>query len=60
MKYIAYIVAAMLIAGWLIGILLFERGGIFHVLPMIAVIIVILRVIQGNLSMKSYSRHINR
>jgi hypothetical protein len=42
-----YIIAVILIIGWLLGYFAFHAGGIIHVLLVIAVIIILLRVIQG-------------
>lgn len=48
MGNLLYIVAVILIIGWLVGFFAFHAGGIIHVLLVIAVIAVILRIIQGN------------
>jgi hypothetical protein len=42
-----YIVAVILIIGWLLGFFAFHAGSIIHVLLVIAVIAILLRVIQG-------------
>jgi len=42
-----YIVAVILVIGWLVGFFAFHSGGIIHVLLVIAVIVILLRVIQG-------------
>jgi len=42
-----YIVAVILIIGWLLGYFAFHAGGIIHVLLVIAVIVILVRVIQG-------------
>jgi hypothetical protein len=42
-----YIIAVILIIGWLLGYFAFHAGGIIHVLLVIAVIVILLRVIQG-------------
>jgi hypothetical protein len=47
MGNLLYIIAVILIIGWLIGFIGFNLGGIIHTLLIIAVIAVILRVIQG-------------
>jgi hypothetical protein len=47
MGNLLYIIAVVLIIGWLIGILAFNAGSIIHILLVIAIIAVILRVIQG-------------
>jgi hypothetical protein len=47
MGNILYIVAVILIIGWLVGYFAFNVGGIIHVLLVIAVIAIILQVIRG-------------
>ena len=47
MSNLLYIVAVVLIIGWLIGVFALNAGGIVHVLLVIAAIAIILRVIQG-------------
>ncbi len=47
MGNLLYIIAVILVIGWLIGFIGFHAGGIIHVLLVIALIAVILRVIQG-------------
>ncbi len=47
MGNLLYIVAVILIIGWLVGFFAFHVGGFIHVLLVIAVIVIILRVIQG-------------
>ena len=47
MGNLLYIIAVILIIGWLVGFFGFHVGSIIHVLLVIAVIAVILRVIQG-------------
>ncbi|MBZ5858316.1 lmo0937 family membrane protein [Flavihumibacter profundi] len=48
MGRLLYIIAVILIIGWLIGFFAFHVGGIIHILLVIALIAIILRVIQGN------------
>lgn len=50
MGNILYIIAVILIIGWLLGFFAFHVGGIIHVLLVIAVIAIILQVIRGNSS----------
>jgi len=45
-----YIVAVLLVIGWLIGFIGFNAGGIIHVLLVIAVIVLLLNIIQGRRS----------
>jgi hypothetical protein len=47
MGNLLYIVAVILIIGWLVGFFGFNAGGIIHVLLVIAVIMILLKVIQG-------------
>lgn len=47
MGNILYTIAVILIIIWAIGFLGYNAGGIIHVLLVIAVIVVLLRVIQG-------------
>ena len=47
MGNLLYIIAVILIIGWAIGFFAFNVGAIIHVLLVIAVIVIILRVIQG-------------
>jgi len=44
---ILYVVAVILIIGWLLGFFVFNAGSIIHVLLVIAVIAIILRLIRG-------------
>ena len=47
MNNLLYIIAVILIAGWVIGFFAFHAGGLIHALLVIALIIIILRVIRG-------------
>ncbi|MBL0134196.1 MAG: lmo0937 family membrane protein [Chitinophagaceae bacterium] len=47
MGNLLYIIAVILVIGWLVGFIGFHAGGIIHILLVIALIAVILRVIQG-------------
>jgi hypothetical protein len=47
MGNILYILAVLLVIGWLIGFVGFHAGGLIHILLVIAVIAVLMRVIQG-------------
>jgi len=42
-----YIIAVILVIGWLLGFFVFSSGSIIHVLLVIAIIVVLIRVIQG-------------
>ncbi len=48
MGNLLYIVAVILIIGWLIGFVGFHIGGLIHILLVIAIISILLRVISGN------------
>lgn len=48
MGNILYVIAVILVIGWLIGFLGFAAGGLIHMLLVIAIIAVLLNVIGGN------------
>lgn len=50
MRNILYVIAVLLVIGWLIGFVGFRTGGIIHILLIIAIIAVLLNVIQGRRS----------
>lgn len=47
MGNLLYIIAVLLVIGWLVGFLGFHAGGLIHILLVIAVIAVLIRVISG-------------
>lgn len=47
MGNLLYIIAVILIIGWLVGFFAFHAGGLIHILLVIALIVVIVRLIQG-------------
>ncbi|MDN3657064.1 lmo0937 family membrane protein [Ferruginibacter paludis] len=47
MGNLLYIIAVILIIAWLLGFFAFHVGGIIHILLVIAIIVILLRVIQG-------------
>lgn len=47
MGNLLYIIAVILVIGWLIGFVGYNAGGLVHILLVIAVIVVLLRIIQG-------------
>jgi len=47
MGSLLYIVAVILIIGWLLGFFVFNAGSIIHILLVIAVIAILLRLIRG-------------
>jgi hypothetical protein len=48
MSYLLYIIAVILIIGWLIGVFAYSASGIIHVLLVIAVIAILFRLISGS------------
>ncbi|MEO6613570.1 MAG: lmo0937 family membrane protein [Chitinophagaceae bacterium] len=42
-----YIIAVILIIGWLLGFFVFSAGGIIHILLVLAIIAILIRLIQG-------------
>ncbi len=47
MGNLLYLIAVVLVLAWLIGIFGFNAGNLVHILLVIAIIVVLLRVIQG-------------
>lgn len=47
MGNLLYIIAVILIIGWLIGMVGYGAGGLIHILLVIAIIVILIRVIQG-------------
>lgn len=47
MGNLLYIIAVILVIAWAAGFLMYNAGGLIHLLLVIAVIAVILRIIQG-------------
>ena len=47
MSDLLYIIAIILIVGWLLGAFVFNVGSIIHILLVIAVIAILLRLIRG-------------
>jgi hypothetical protein len=47
MGKLLYIVAVIIVIGWLIGFVGFHIGGAFHLLLLIAIVVVLLNIIQG-------------
>lgn len=42
-----YLIAVILIIGWLLGVFVFSLTGLIHVLLVLAIIAILLRIIQG-------------
>jgi hypothetical protein len=47
MSGLLYLIAVILIIGWILGFFVFHAGSIIHILLVIAVIAVLLRLIRG-------------
>lgn len=47
MSNLLYIVAVIMILGWLLGVFVYSATGLIHLLLVIALVAVLLRVIQG-------------
>ena len=47
MGNLLYVIAVLLLIGWLIGVIGYSVGGLIHVLLVLAVVAVLLRIIQG-------------
>jgi len=47
MNNLLYLVAAILIIGWLLGFFAFHAGNLIHSLLIIAIIVIIIRVVRG-------------
>jgi len=48
MSSLLYIIAVLLIIGWILGFFVFSAGGIIHILLVLAVIAILLRLIGGS------------
>ncbi len=44
---ILYIIAVILVIGWILGFFVFHAGSIIHILLVIAVIAILFRIIRG-------------
>ena len=47
MRNLLYLVAVVLVIGWVFGFFVYDTGGIIHILLVIAVIAVLFRIIGG-------------
>lgn len=52
MGNLLYILAVILVIFWAIGFFAYSAGSIIHILLVIAVVVVLLRVISGNRSIR--------
>lgn len=43
-----YLLALILIIGWLLGFFVFSAGGLIHILLILAIVAILLRVIRGD------------
>ena len=43
-----YLIAVILIIGWILGFFVFSAGGLIHILLVIAIIAILLRLIRGD------------
>jgi hypothetical protein len=48
MGSLLYVIAVILIIGWLLGMFAFHAGGLIHILLVIAVIAILIRIIGGS------------
>jgi len=48
MRNILYLIAVIMVIGWIFGFFTYHLGGLIHLLLVIALIAIILRVIKGN------------
>lgn len=47
MDNLLYLIAVILVIGWLVGFIGYSAGGLIHLLLVLALIAIIFRVIQG-------------
>ncbi|MDO8967992.1 MAG: lmo0937 family membrane protein [Algoriphagus sp.] len=47
MNSLLYLIAVILIIGWLLGVFVYSVGGLIHVLLVLAVVSILLRLISG-------------
>lgn len=47
MRSLLYIIAIILVIGWIIGVVGYSSGGLIHILLVIAVIAILLDLIRG-------------
>lgn len=47
MNSLLYIIAVILVIGWLIGFFAYSAGGLIHILLVIAVIAILINIIRG-------------
>jgi hypothetical protein len=47
MSNLLYLIAVILIIGWILGFFVYSAGGLIHILLVIAIIAILIRVIRG-------------
>ncbi|MDP4265011.1 MAG: lmo0937 family membrane protein [Bacteroidota bacterium] len=47
MGNLLYTIAVILLIGWLLGFFIFNMGAAIHILLVVAVVIILLRIIEG-------------
>ena len=50
MSDLLYVLAVILIIGWILGAFVFSVGGLIHILLVVAIIAILLRLIRGGRS----------
>jgi hypothetical protein len=48
MRNLLYLIAVLLIIGWLVGIIGYALGGLIHILLVLAIISIIIAALQGD------------
>ncbi|HMV10713.1 MAG TPA: lmo0937 family membrane protein [Cyclobacteriaceae bacterium] len=48
MNNLLYVIAVILIIGWIFGFFVYSAGGLIHILLVIALIAIVLRLIRGD------------
>lgn len=48
MNNLLYLIAVILIIGWIFGFFVYSAGGLIHILLVIAIIAIVLRLIRGD------------
>ena len=46
MRSLLYVIAVILVIGWVLGAFVYSAGGLIHILLVIAIVVVLLNVIQ--------------
>lgn len=47
MGNLLYVIAVIMVIGWAVGFFAYSAGSIIHILLVIAVVVVLMRIIQG-------------